>query len=226
MLKGHKRGLWDINFYKFDKLVVTGSGDKTIKVWSLLDFTCKKTLEGHTNSVQRVKFFNKDHPQLLSCGADGLVKIWDYKLGEIIKSLDNHDQRIWAMDVKNDGEEFVTADADGKVSQWKDNTDEEIKQREQQAKEKVEQEQSLSNFIRNKDWSNAFLLALSLDHSMRLYNVVKSCIETNEDQDSTIGSFKLEEAIGLLNDEQLIRLFKKIRDWNVNFKFLKSVKNY
>lgn len=219
VLKGHKRGLWDINFYKFDKLVVTGSGDKTIKVWSLLDFTCKKTLEGHTNSVQRVKFFNKDHPQLLSCGADGLVKIWDYKLGEIIKSLDNHDQRIWTMDVKNDGEEFVTADADGKVSQWKDNTDEEIKQREQQAKEKVEQEQSLSNFIRNKDWSNAFLLALSLDHSMRLYNVVKSCIETNEDQDSTIGSFKLEEAIGLLNDEQLIRLFKKIRDWNVNFKF-------
>lgn len=219
VLKGHKRGLWDINFYKFDKLVVTGSGDKTIKVWSLLDFTCKKTLEGHTNSVQRVKFFNKDHPQLLTCGADGLVKIWDYKLGEIIKSLDNHDQRIWAMDVKNDGEEFVTADADGKVSQWKDNTDEEIKQREQQAKEKVEQEQSLSNFIRNKDWSNAFLLALSLDHSMRLYNVVKSCIETNEDQDSTIGSFKLEEAIGLLNDEQLIRLFKKIRDWNVNFKF-------
>ena len=43
-------------FYKFDKLIVTGSGDKTIKVWSLLDFSCKKTLEGHTNSVQRVKF--------------------------------------------------------------------------------------------------------------------------------------------------------------------------
>lgn len=219
VLKGHKRGLWDINFYKFDKLIVTGSGDKTIKIWSLLDFTCKKTLEGHTNSIQRVKFFNKNHPQLLSCGADGLIKIWDYKLGEIIKSLDNHDQRIWAMDLKNDGEEFITADADGKISQWKDNTEEEVKQREQQAKDKVEQEQSLSNFIRNKDWSNAFLLALTLDHSMRLYNVVKSCIETNEDQDSTIGSFKLEEAIGLLNEEQLIRLFKKIRDWNTNFKF-------
>ena len=87
-------------FYKFDKLIVTGSGDKTIKVWSLLDFSCKKTLEGHTNSVQRVKFFNREHPQLLSCGADGLIKLWDYKQGEIIKSLDNHDQRIWAMDLK------------------------------------------------------------------------------------------------------------------------------
>lgn len=219
VLKGHKRGLWDINFYKFDKLIVTGSGDKTIKVWSLLDFSCNKTLEGHTNSVQRVKFFNREHPQLLSCGADGLIKLWDYKQGEIIKSLDNHDQRIWAMDLKNDGEYFTTADADGKLSFWTDNTEEEVKFKELQAKEKIEQEQSLSNYIKNKDWSNAFLLALTLDHSMRLYNVIKSSIETNEDKDSIIGSFSLENTISLLDDGQLVKLFKKIRDWNVNFKF-------
>lgn len=219
VLKGHKRGLWDINFYKFDKLIVTGSGDKTIKVWSLLDFSCKKTLEGHTNSVQRVKFFNREHPQLLSCGADGLIKLWDYKQGEIIKSLDNHDQRIWAMDLKNDGEYFTTADADGKLSFWTDNTEEEVKFKELQAKEKIEQEQSLSNYIKNKDWSNAFLLALTLDHSMRLYNVIKSSIETNEDKDSIIGLFSLENTISLLDDGQLVKLFKKIRDWNVNFKF-------
>lgn len=219
VLKGHKRGLWDINFYKFDKLIVTGSGDKTIKVWSLLDFSCNKTLEGHTNSVQRVKFFNREHPQLLSCGADGLIKLWDYKQGEIIKSLDNHDQRIWAMDLKNDGEYFTTADADGKLSFWTDNTEEEVKFKELQAKEKIEQEQSLSNYIKNKDWSNAFLLALTLDHSMRLYNVIKSSIETNEDKDSIVGSFSLENTISLLDDGQLVKLFKKIRDWNVNFKF-------
>lgn len=219
VLKGHKRGLWDINFYKFDKLIVTGSGDKTIKVWSLLDFSCKKTLEGHTNSVQRVKFFNREHPQLLSCGADGLIKLWDYKQGEIIKSLDNHDQRIWAVDLKNDGEYFTTADADGKLSFWTDNTEEEVKFKELQAKEKIEQEQSLSNYIKNKDWSNAFLLALTLDHSMRLYNVIKSSIETNEDKDSIIGLFSLENTISLLDDGQLVKLFKKIRDWNVNFKF-------
>ena len=40
-------------FYKFDKLIVTGSGDKTIKSLVIIGFSCKKTLEGHTNSVQK-----------------------------------------------------------------------------------------------------------------------------------------------------------------------------
>ncbi|KAG5417747.1 utp13 [Candida metapsilosis] len=220
VLKGHKRGLWDINFYKYDKLIVTGSGDKTLKVWSLNDFTCQKTLEGHTNSIQRVKFFNPQSPQLISCGADGLVKIWDYKSGEEIKTLDNHDNRIWAMALRDDkGDEFITADADGKVTTWTDNTAEEVRLRELAAKDKVEQEQSLSNFVKNQDWSNAFLLALTLNHSMRLYHVIKSCIEANEDEESSIGSFQLEETISQLNNDQLVVLFKKIRDWNVNFKF-------
>lgn len=220
VLKGHKRGLWDINFYKFDKLIVTGSGDKTLKVWSLNDFTCVKTFEGHTNSVQRVKFFNKFSPQLLSTGADGLIKLWDYKSGEVIKTLDNHDNRIWSIDIKDDaGTEFVTADADGKLTQWEDNTAEEMYLKEQHDKEKIEQEQNLSNYINTKDWANAFLLALTLDHSMRLYNVVKSSIEANDDPDSPIGSLVLEETISKLEDDQLIKLFKKIRDWNINFKF-------
>ncbi|KAG7664188.1 utp13 [[Candida] subhashii] len=218
VLRGHKRGLWDINFYKFDKLIVTGSGDKTIKVWSLVDYSCKKTFEGHTNSIQRVRFFNSQSPQLVSCGADGLVKLWDYKSGEVLKSLDNHENRIWAMEIKGDGEEFVTADADGKVSIWEDNTEEEIKLREVMNKERIEQEQNLSNFIKNRDWANAFLLALTLDHSMRLCNVLKESISYNEDPESPIGSLQLESIIGSLDNDQIMKLFKKIRDWNVNFK--------
>ncbi|KAI5968981.1 utp13 [Candida margitis] len=220
VLKGHKRGLWDINFYKYDKLIVTGSGDKTLKIWSLNDFTCQKTLEGHTNSIQRVRFFNPQSPQLISCGADGLVKLWDYKAGETLRTLDNHDNRIWAMALHDDaGDEFITADADGKVTTWTDNTAEEIRLRELAAKDKVEQEQDLSNFVKNQDWSNAFLLALTLNHSMRLYHVIKSCIEANKDDESSIGSFDLENTISQLNKDQLVTLFKKIRDWNINFKF-------
>lgn len=220
VLKGHRRGLWDVNFYKYDKLLATSSGDKTVKVWSLNDYACKKTFEGHTNAVHRAKFFNSTTPQLISSGADGLVKIWDYKSDETVKTLDNHVDRIWALAIKDEeGDEFITADAVGKFTMWKDNTAEEVRLRELQEKNKVEQEQSLSNFMKNQDWSNAFLLALTLNHSMRLYHVIKSCIEANVDEDLPIGSRELEFTICQLNNDQLITLFKKIRDWNVNFKF-------
>lgn len=220
ILKGHKRGLWDVNFHKFDKLIATASGDKNIKVWSLHDFTCVQTFEGHTNAVQRVKFFNKNSPQMISTGADGLVKLWDYRAGEVIKTFDSHDNRIWSIDIKDDdGTMFITADADGKLVEWHDNTEQEVRERELQERLKVEQNQQLSNFMGSKDWANAFLLALTLDHPMRLYTVVKNCIELNEDTDSAIGSHSLEKVVVTLDDDQLIRLLKKVRDWNVNFKF-------
>ncbi|CUM63720.1 uncharacterized protein PRCAT00001304001 [Priceomyces carsonii] len=217
ILSGHKRGLWDINFCKYDKLVVTGSGDKSIKIWSLTDFTCKKTLIGHTNAIQRVKFFNRNL-QVLSTGADGLIKLWDIKQEENVQTLANHNNRIWSLETKNDGEEFATGDADGQLSIWKDNSEEKYLREQQERELKIEQEQNLNNMMGSGDWSNAFLLALTLNHPMKLYNILKQTIAMKQDEESVIGSKRLEETISMLDEEQLFLLFKKIRDWNVNFK--------
>lgn len=219
ILRGHKRGLWDINFCKYDKMLVTASGDKTIKIWSLNDFTCIKTFQGHTNTVQRARFFNINQ-QVVTSGADGLVKIWDVKDfgGDCLRTLDNHDNRIWALDVKNDGAEIISADADGYMTIWVDNTEAFLKEQEQQKQDRIERDQQLSNYINEGDWSNAFLLALTLQHSMRMYNVIKSAIGSNVDPESEIGSFGLEKCISLLTDEQLAILLKKARDWNINSK--------
>lgn len=218
ILKGHKRGLWDINFCQYDKLVVTASGDKSAKLWSLTDFSCKKTFEGHTNAVQRSKFINGNQ-QLLTTGADGLIKLWDLKVDDdALKTFDNHQNRIWSLDVKKDGETFVTGDADGQITFWEDNSEEERARLEQESKLKIEREQTLNNYVNNKDWSNAFLLALTLNQSMKLYNVIKASIGLNQDSNSILGSIELENTIGKLSQDQLLLLLKKLRDWNVNFK--------
>lgn len=217
VLRGHKRGLWDINFCKYDKLIATASGDKTIKVWHLNDYLCTRTFEGHTNSVLRAKFFNKNF-QIASCGADGLIKLWDVSElgGESLKTLNNHNNRIWALDLRNDGKLFVSADADGQISTWDDKTEDFLKEQDSIRRRKVEQDQDLNNYINSNDWSNAFLLALTLDHPMRLYNIIKGAMGANEDSESPVGSFKLENTLSLLSDDQLLNLLKKIRDWNVN----------
>lgn len=40
--KGHKRGVWSVKFSPADQCLATASGDRTIKLWSLSDFTCIK----------------------------------------------------------------------------------------------------------------------------------------------------------------------------------------
>lgn len=41
-LKGHKRGIWNVRFSRADRLIATASGDKTVKLWNLEDYTCLK----------------------------------------------------------------------------------------------------------------------------------------------------------------------------------------
>ena len=71
-LKGHKRAVWSVAFSPVDKVVASGSGDMTLKVWSVSSFTCLRTLEGHTSSVLKLHFVSRG-TQLVSAGSDGLV---------------------------------------------------------------------------------------------------------------------------------------------------------
>lgn len=71
MLKGHKRGIWSVEFSPVDQCVMTSSGDKTIKIWAISDGSCLRTFEGHNSSVLRAAFLTRG-TQLISCGKMGL----------------------------------------------------------------------------------------------------------------------------------------------------------
>lgn len=49
--KGHKRGVWTVKFGKTEKVLATGSGDKSVKLWNLDDFSCIKV--GHSSVFAR-----------------------------------------------------------------------------------------------------------------------------------------------------------------------------
>lgn len=40
--KGHRRGVWTVRFSKTDRVVASGAADRTVKLWSLDDYTCLK----------------------------------------------------------------------------------------------------------------------------------------------------------------------------------------
>lgn len=75
------------------QVLATASGDTTIKMWSVKDFACLATFEGHQSSVLRVKFLSRG-VQLISAGSDGLIKLWNIKTNETVATIDAHDAKV------------------------------------------------------------------------------------------------------------------------------------
>lgn len=59
-------------------------------------FVTLQTLEGHDSSVLRAEFISQGM-QLVTAGADGLLKLWNIKTSECTATFDDHDGRIWAL---------------------------------------------------------------------------------------------------------------------------------
>ena len=76
--RGHKRGVWSVQFSPAEQAFATASSDQTVRMWSLKDFTCVRVFEGHTGSVLRLRY-TPSGTQIVSSGNDGLIKIWNVR---------------------------------------------------------------------------------------------------------------------------------------------------
>ena len=58
------------------RLLVSGSADKTLKIWGLDFGDCHRSLLAHEDSVMQVRFVPDTH-YVFSAGKDGAIKYWD-----------------------------------------------------------------------------------------------------------------------------------------------------
>ncbi|KAI0652383.1 U3 small nucleolar RNA-associated protein [Trametes meyenii] len=217
--KGHKRGVWCVRFGRAERVLATGSGDKTVKLWNLDDFTCVKTFEGHTNSVLRVDFLNAGM-QMVSSASDGLVKLWNVREEECAATMDNHEDKVWALAVSSDESSIVSGAADSVVTFWQDCTEEQQVEKETQRAKLVEKEQDLQNYLALHDYRNAILLALSMGQPGRLHTLFTTLTSSDEsDAPSTpsiTGHPAVDEVLRTLPGTDLARLLRYVRDWNAH----------
>jgi U3 small nucleolar RNA-associated protein 13 len=205
-------------------LILTGSGDKTVKIWSLSDYSCLRTFEGHTNSVLKVAWLKvpnqeergRRHVHVASAGGDGLVKVWDANTGEVAATLDNHEDRVWALTVHPVTNMIVSGSGDSTVTFWKDTTSETQAATTAAATEFVEQEQELQNYIHAGSYRPAITLALQLNHPARLLSLFTTVVTKSHEEGSLCGLKAVDEVLGSLSDGQLFTLLLRIRDWNTN----------
>lgn len=239
ILRGHKRGVWSVQFSPTNMpaiqaddgpatskgVILTGSGDKTVKLWSLADYSCIRTFEGHSNSVLKVCWLNmpssqekaKKPVQFASAGGDGLVKVWDANTGEAEATLDNHEDRVWALAVHSETNTIVSGSGDSTVSFWQDTSSQTQAAASEAANQLVEQEQELANYIYAGSYREAITLALQLNHPGRLLSLFTSVISTSPPEQGSLSGVKaVDDVLKSLSDEQIFLLLLRLRDWNTN----------
>nr|WP_321162492.1 hypothetical protein [Nostoc sp. KVJ3] len=78
-LSGHSSWVYSVAFSPDGQTLVSGSANKTIKLWDVRKGNLLQTLPGHSNCIRSVAF-SPDSQTLASGSEDKTIKIWQIKL--------------------------------------------------------------------------------------------------------------------------------------------------
>lgn len=112
VLTGHTDSVYCLEFDH--EKIVTGSRDRTIKVWSLQSGVLKATLSGHSGSVLSLKFDSSGF--MVSGSSDCTILVWDLNKGNVQKRLNGHEGGV--LDLKFDRQWIVSCSKDTVVRVW------------------------------------------------------------------------------------------------------------
>ena len=127
----HKSMILSIDTAKDDNhdIAVSGSADRTLRVWDLNTGQLLKTLEGHTSRVNAVAITH-DGRRAISASADGTIRIWNLRNGQPLKTFVGQNGRTCnfrAVALTHDDKQLVSASEDGFLRIWNLNTGQIIK---------------------------------------------------------------------------------------------------
>ena len=94
----------------FDSIIASSSSDGTIKFWKINlnsndnikenSFYLIETIYAHESDVWKILFI-PNNSQLISCGSDSLIKIWDLEIIQGIQNNDNKDNKYKINFIQN-----------------------------------------------------------------------------------------------------------------------------
>ncbi|KAG1142374.1 hypothetical protein G6F37_011571 [Rhizopus arrhizus] len=94
VLNGHTDGVMCVQFCDGSNIVMTGSYDKTVRIWNLETCELIRTLTGHTRCVRALQF---DEAKLVTGSMDHTLKIWNWQSGKCIRTLEGHTGGILSL---------------------------------------------------------------------------------------------------------------------------------
>lgn len=116
-LSDHVGAVYALAFLPNQNILISGSGDWTIKIWDLTTNQVIKTLRGHQGSV-RALAVSADGHTLVSGSSDGTVKVWDLRTRELKQTLRGHTDLVRAVAISPDGHMIASGSWDRTIKLW------------------------------------------------------------------------------------------------------------
>merc|ERR1711988_900478 len=118
ILRAHILPLTNCAFNKSGDRFITGSYDRTCKVWNTLTGEELLTLEGHKNVVYAIAFNNPFGDKVVTGSFDKTAKIWNSQTGELLQTLRGHTTEIVCLSFAPHGGIVATGSMDSTAKLW------------------------------------------------------------------------------------------------------------
>lgn len=116
-LMGHRDWIWNIAISPDGTWAVSGSDDKTVRIWNLESGKCRMTLKGHAGDVSSVAI-TPDGKRILSGSLDKSVRIWEVGSWLELAELIGHKKGLSTVVALNDNTRMLSGGRDKTLRLW------------------------------------------------------------------------------------------------------------
>ncbi|XP_020942445.1 transducin beta-like protein 3 isoform X2 [Sus scrofa] len=113
----HDKDINSVAIAPNDKLLATGSQDRTAKLWALPQCQLLGIFSGHRRGLWCVQFSPMDQV-LATASADGTVKLWALQDFSCLKTFEGHDASVLRVAFVSRGTQLLSSGSDGLVKLW------------------------------------------------------------------------------------------------------------
>ena len=106
-----------VAFSNDGRSVISGSWDKTVRIWEVQSGRERVVLRGHEDAVYSVAL-SPDGTRALSGSGDKTVRLWDAQSGVELATLRGHEGKIRCVTFSPDGRNVISGSSDKTVRLW------------------------------------------------------------------------------------------------------------
>lgn len=114
-LNGHTLSVDNVAFSPDGHLLASGSADRRVIIWDLVNYSQRFKLEGHTKQLRSV-VFSPNGKILASGGLDKTVILWDVETGKQFQQFEGFTLGVLSVAFSPDGKILVAGTASGTIT--------------------------------------------------------------------------------------------------------------